>query len=131
MRKSPQQAVYDWTYKQAMKLADTYDHLPMQVENAAYPFIVVEGNVTAHSHTKSEVTGTISQTLNIWGDAAMRTMVSSIGNQLLKCAGTTFDAYGYRFSGIQWHHTINLMQDTSVPNSVFNRAQVTLIFEII
>lgn len=130
MRKSPQQAAYDWTFKTSKnKGYDTYTHLPMESDNAAYPFVVCRNSTIAHSHTKSDLGGTITQTLDVWGTGAMQ--VSNIADDLMHSAATAFDAYGYRFSGALWHHTCDIeTDDMSVPNTTLYHALVSLIFEI-
>ena len=131
MRKSPQQAIYDWVYLQSQALADTYDHLPMQNEDGAYPFINVGDTVMSPAHTKDALGGTFTQTVDVWGDDGMKMLVSTIADQLMKLSNKQFEAFGYHFAGQLWHHTCNITQDQSVPNTVFNRAQVTLIFELL
>lgn len=130
MHKSPTQAAYDWAYKTATEKGyDTYTHLPMESENVPYPFVVCRSSVIAHSLTKSELGGTVTVTLDIWGANAGE--ASSIADDLMHAAGATFDAYGYRFSGLQWHHTSDMeVDDTSVANSTLYHVTVSLILEI-
>ena len=42
MMKSPQQELYDYVgYQSELMGYDTYDHLPMESENADYPFVQI------------------------------------------------------------------------------------------
>jgi hypothetical protein len=129
--KSPQQELYDWVYELAQQQGcEVFDHLPMQSENAAYPFILVGNSVYTPAHTKFSLNGVITQTVDVWGNANQRLVVSNLANALMRGCRKQFTAGPYRFTGQNWNFDNELAQDQSVPGNVFNRAMLTLRFEI-
>lgn len=133
--KSPQQEVYDWVYMRAIELVGedkVWEYLPMESDNAAYPFVLVGDSVLSPSMTKTSLNGSIAQTVDVWGDATMRLEVSTVADQLLHAANTQFETEHYRIDGRRWpQNTSELSIDSSVPGNIFHRAFLTLNFEIL
>lgn len=126
---SPQQELYDGLFIFSQNLGyTTYDHLPMQSENAKYPFVVIGESQMIPGTYKTARSGRFTQTIHVWGGEEMRLVVSDmvdefvwIGNRL----ATQYDFVSRVSLG-----DVQLMQDTSVPNTVLNHGIVTLVFDL-
>lgn len=130
--KSPEQELYDSVYSLCMKLGyDVYDHLPLENEPVNYPFIVVGSMNTVTSGlgaNKTNFNNITKLIVDVWGDSEQRLDVSNITDEIYQnCMGKPI-AKDYQFYPVQKETTKQLMQDTSVPNMIFNRAMLTLAF---
>lgn len=130
--KSPQQELYDHVggYSQSLGY-DTYDHLPMQSENAPYPFVQVDGVTTVPVPTKTAIGAELNLTLNVWGNQEQRLDVDTMANKLLMVVSQRFQTEHYRFKGVMGGSSVQIMQDTSVPDTILNHAIVQLKFRLI
>ena len=108
----------------------TYDHLPLENENAPYPFVLVGSVQTLPVVTKNAVQGQIVANVDVWGDGESRFEVSQMMNDIfIQCMqpvrlGDTF----VRLRIDQYENQI--IQDTSVPNTVLNHGMMTLVFNL-
>ena len=72
---------------------DTYDSLPR--DGTKYPFVEVAETDLVSDNLKNAYSGTITQTVNVWGDQDMRFLVTQMMNQLcvdrMKSDHYTFD----------------------------------------
>lgn len=130
--KSPEQELYDSVYSLCMKLGyDVYDHLPLENEPVNYPFIVVGAMNTVTSGlgaNKTNFNNITKLIVDVWGDSEQRLDVSNIVDEIYQnCMGKPIEK-DYQFYPVQKETTKQLMQDTSVPNMIFNRAMLTLAF---
>lgn len=132
MKKSPQQELYDYVYMQAEAAGyDTYDHLPMQSENADYPFVTVESAHLVPVPTKTTIGATMTLTVNVWGNQEQRLAVDTIASSLLMIASSAFKTEGYRYRGRMSGSDCQIIQDTSVPDTVLIHAIVNLKFTLV
>lgn len=130
--KSPQQELYDYVFVQSMDHGyDTYDHLPMQSENASYPFVTIEDAHLVPLPTKTTIGADINLTVNVWGNQEQRLTVDTIANSLLMIASSAFKTEGYRYRGRMSGSDCQIIQDTSVPDTVLIHAIVNLKFTLI
>ena len=131
MKYSPQQELYDQIYIASEDLGfNTYDHLPMQTENAEYPFVIVGENQLIPLNLKTAIGGQLNQTIHVWGDEDMRFTVADILNQLAQLGYQTIQTEHFRFVGRIGRQDSQIMQDTSVPNTVLNHGILTLVFNL-
>ncbi len=131
MKYSPQQELYDQIYIASEDLGfNTYDHLPMQTENAEYPFVIVGENQLIPLNLKTAIGGQLNQTIHVWGDEDMRFTVADILNQLAQLGYQTIQTEHFRFVGRIGRQDCQIMQDTSVPNTVLNHGILTLVFNL-
>lgn len=130
--KSPQQELYDYVFLEALnKGYDTYDHLPMASENANYPFVTLENMNLVPLPNKTSIGAEINLTVNVWGNQDQRLMVDTIASSLLMIASLSFKTADYRYCGRMSGSDYQIIQDTSVPDTVLNHAIVNLKFSLI
>lgn len=130
--KSPQQELYDYVFVQSMDHGyDTYDHLPMQSENASYPFVTIEDAQLVPLPTKTTIGADINLTVNVWGNQEQRLTVDTIANSLLMVASSSFQTENYRYRGRMSGSDYQIIQDSSVPDTVLNHAIVNLKFTLV
>lgn len=128
---SPQQELYDQLYIMSQNLGfDTYDHLPMENENANYPFVVIGSNQLLPVNFKTVVGGQLSQNIDFWGDEQMRLTVTSMMNQLTTACYRELVTKHFRFQNRVAQTDSQIIQDTSVPNTVLNHGILTLVFSL-
>lgn len=127
----PQQELFDQLYIESEKLGfNTYDHLPMRTENAEYPFVVIGNNQMITANYKTAIGGQFNQTIDVWGDEEMRFEVSSMMNQLNQLGQGYLITDHFRFIGRIGQNESQIIQDTSVPNTVLNHGILTLVFNL-
>jgi hypothetical protein len=132
MIKSPQQELYDYVFAQALERGyDTYDHLPMQSENASYPFVTLENMDLVPDPNKTSIGATINLTVNVWGNQEQRLTVDSIANDLFMIASSWFSTDHYHYHGRLNGSDYQIIQDTSVPDTILNHAIVNLQFVLV
>lgn len=130
--KSPQQELYDYVFLQSMNDGyDTYDHLPMQSENASYPFVTLEDTHLTPLPTKTTIGADINITLNVWGNQEQRLTVDTIASSLLMIASSSFQTENYRYRGRMSGSDYQIIQDSSVPDTILNHAIINLKFTLI
>lgn len=130
--KSPQQELYDYVFSQSMaKGYDTYDHLPIVSENAEYPFVTLENMNLVPLPTKTTIGAEINLTVNVWGDQEQRLTVDIIASSLLMIVSSSFKTADYRYRGRMAGSDYQIIQDTSVPDTVLNHAIVNLQFNLV
>ena len=128
---SPQQELYDQLYIESENLGyTTYDHLPMQSENAEYPFVIIGENQLIPLNLKTAVGAQLNQTIHVWGDETMRFTVAEMLNQLTQLGYRNIRTDHFRFVGRVGQQDSQIMQDTSVPNTVLNHGILTLVFSL-
>lgn len=129
---NPEQELYDLVYSKCLELTqDTYDYLPQEDEPVNYPFIHVGNLDLIANQTSTTLGGRFTLTVDIWGDKTQRIAVSSLGNVLLEQFQGFLNSENYRFSAVFNAHEKRMMIDTSVPNTVFQRCNLTLVFQLI
>lgn len=130
--KSPQQELYDYVgYQSELMGYDTYDHLPMESENADYPFVQIGNINTVPIPNKSAISAELNLTVNVWGNQGERLVVDTMANSLLMVVSKRFKTEHYRFRGMLSGSDVQMMQDTSVPDTVLNHAIVQMKFRLI
>lgn len=124
-----EQELYDLIYQKCLDLTEnTFDYLPQEDEPVSYPFIYV-GNLNVVGYqTKTSVGGTYTLTVDVWGDKTQRIEVSTLGDKLIKqCQGKLASEH-YSFHAFFSEQEKRMMIDTSVPNTVFQRCNLTFVF---
>jgi hypothetical protein len=132
MMKSPQQELYDYVFLESLnKGYDTYDHLPMASENVNYPFVTLENMNLVPIPNKTSIGAEINLTVNVWGNQDQRLVVDTMASSLLMIASLSFKTLDYRYRGRMTGSDYQIIQDTSVPDTVLNHAIVNLKFSLI
>lgn len=100
---------------------DTYDSLPR--DGTKYPFVEVAETNLVSDDLKNAYSGTITQTLNVWGDQDMRFLVTQMMNKLcvnrVKSDHCIFDLKNMQK---------RILPDSSVPNTRLFHGILTLEF---
>lgn len=132
MIKSPEQELFDYVgYSSEVLGYDTYDHLPMEAENAAYPFVTIDGVTTVPVPNKSVIGAELNLTVNVWGNQDQRLTVDTMATALLMIGAKRFSTAHYRFKGVMGGSSVQMIQDTSVPDTLLHHAIVQMKFRLI
>lgn len=130
--KSPQQELYDYVGSQSELMGyDTYDHLPMESENAEYPFVQIGSINTVPIPNKSAVGAELNLTVNVWGNQDQRLVIDTMANSLLMVVSNRFKTEHYRYRGMLSGSNVQMIQDTSIPDTVLNHAIIQMKFRLI
>lgn len=129
---SPEQEIYDYFYAFSRSSGyKTYDHLPMQKENAPYPFVIVGDIQVVPTATKTSLNGNVLITIDIWGDKKQRFTVSDMAERFFRAAIGQVLTDDYRFYGRVEDQSKEFTQDQSIPDTVLNRATLILNLNIL
>lgn len=100
---------------------DTYDSLPR--DGTKYPFVEMAETDLVSDNLKNAYSGTITQTVNVWGDQDMRFMIVQMMNKL--CVNRVkSDHYIFDLKNMQKR----ILPDSSVPNTRLFHGVLTLEF---
>ncbi len=100
---------------------DTYDLLPR--DGTKYPFVEMAETDLVSADLKNAYSGTITQTVNVWGDQNMRFLIGKMMNQL--CINRiNSDHYTFDLKNVQKR----ILPDSSVPNTRLFHGVLTLEF---
>lgn len=100
---------------------DTYDSLPR--DRTKYPFVEIAETDLVSDNLKNAYSGTITQTINVWGDQDMRFLVTQMMNKL--CVNRMkSDHYTFDLKNMQKR----ILPDSSVPNTRLFHGVLTLEF---
>ena len=104
--------------------------MQLEKENAPYTFVLVGSVQTLPVVTKNTVQGQIVANVDVWGDGESRFKVSQMMNDIfIQCMQPT--KLGDTFVRLRIDQYENqIIQDTSVPNTVLNHGMMTLVFNL-
>lgn len=127
----PDQELFDYIYSASQEMGfDTYDHLPMQSENASYPFVNIGDVQQLNIANKTAVGAELHITLNVWGNAESRFVVSQMSEKLSELANRVLITDHFRFVGRPSRTDKQIITDTSVPDTVLKHGIVMLVFNL-
>lgn len=125
------QLIFDYLFQLSLNSGySTYDHLPLESENAPYPFVVIGAVQTLPVVTKNALQGQIVANVDVWGDGEGRFKVSQMMNDIFIQASQPVELDGYSVRLKIDDYDNQIMQDTSVPNTVLNHGMMTLVFNL-
>lgn len=112
-------------YSQIIIGYDTYDSLPM--DNVEYPFIVLDNMENIPKNLKTNVSGRATITVHVWGNTDMRLEVVEALDKFLNLREIESDNFEFemRFND----STTQILNDTSVANTVLIHGIATLVFD--
>lgn len=123
------QLIFDYLFQLSLNSGySTYDHLPLESENAPYPFVVIGAVQTLPVVTKNALQGQIIANVDVWGDGEGRFKVSQMMNDIFIQASQPVELDGYSVRLKIDDYDNQIIQDTSVPNTVLNHGMMTLVF---
>lgn len=127
----PDQELFDYIYSASQEMGfDTYDHLPMQSENAEYPFVNIGDVQQLNIANKTVIGAELHITLNVWGNAESRFTVSEMSEKLSELANRVLITDHFRFVGRPSRTDKQILTDTSVPDTVLKHGIVMLVFNL-
>lgn len=127
----PDQELFDYIYSASQEMGfDTYDHLPMQSENAEYPFVNIGDVQQLNIANKTAIGAELHITLNVWGDGESRFAVSQMSEKLAELANRVLITDHFRFVGRPSRTDKQIITDTSVPDTVLKHGIVMLVFNL-
>lgn len=125
------QLIFDYLFQLSLNSGySTYDHLPLETENAPYPFVVIGSVQTLPVVTKNALQGQIVANVDVWGDGEGRFKVSQMMNDIFVQSSQPVELDGYSVRLKIDDYDNQMMQDTSVPNTVLNHGMMTLVFNL-
>lgn len=125
------QLIFDYLFQLSLSLGySTYDHLPLESENAPYPFVVIGSVQTLPVVTKNALQGQIVANVDVWSDGEGRFKVSQMMNDIFVQASQPVELDGYSVRLKIDDYDNQIMQDTSVQNAVLNHGMMTLVFNL-
>ncbi|MCL8204049.1 hypothetical protein AYP76_06020 [Ligilactobacillus agilis] len=125
------QLIFDYLFQLSLNSGySTYDHLPLETENAPYPFVVIGSVQTLPVVTKNALQGQLVANVDVWGDGEGRFKVSQMMNDIFVQASQPVELDGYSVRLKIDDYDNQIMQDTSVPNTVLNHGMMTLVFNL-
>lgn len=125
------QLIFDYLFQLSLNSGySTYDHLPLESENAPYPFVVIGSVQTLPVVTKNALQGQLVANVDVWGDGEGRFKVSQMMNDIFIQASQPVELDGYSVRLKIDDYDNQIMQDTSVPNTVLNHGMMTLVFNL-
>lgn len=125
------QLIFDYLFQLSLNSGySTYDHLPLESENAPYPFVVIGSVQTLPVVTKNALQGQIVANVDVWGDGEGRFKVSQMMNDIFVQSSQPVELDGYSVRLKIDDYDNQMIQDTSVPNTVLNHGMMTLVFNL-
>ena len=125
------QLIFDYLFQLSLNSGySTFDHLPLETENAPYPFVVIGAVQTLPVVTKNALQGQLVTNVDVWGDGEGRFKVSQMMNDIFIQASQPVELDGYSVRLKIDDYDNQIMQDTSVPNTVLNHGMMTLVFNL-
>lgn len=129
--RSPEKALFDYFYALSESHGlPTFDYLPAEKETA-YPFIYIGQTQTQGQNNKYSRSDHIFLTIDVWGDKKQRKTVSEIADGLFNCAIGRIKTAEYEFYGRSNQQSKQMMIDTSVPNTVYQRGHIEIEMEVV
>ena len=127
----PEQELFDTVFSKAQELGYTvYDHLPLESENAPYPFVNVGDVNSTISPYKDAYGARIDITLNVWDTGENRYNVAKMMNALSAIGQGVLLSENFRFVGRPSLNSNQIITDTSVQDTVLMHGIMSLVFEL-
>lgn len=127
---SAQAEIYDYIFKACETFGyDTYDHLPLESENAKYPFVVCGEQQQTNTVTTTSINSTIYMTVHVWGS---RRQHDDVSKMMANVAALSYDpalrTEHHFFTGKPNLIDNQIMIDDTIANTLLWHGVITMAF---